>query len=62
MMIGYQLVSGVELDKVESWANDLSHVSADDIQAIVRDYLIPSAQSYHAVTGHLLPEGTASQN
>jgi zinc protease len=55
MMIGYQLVSGIELDKVESWANDLSQVGADDIQAAVRDYLTPSSQSYHAVTGHLLP-------
>lgn len=62
MMIGYQLVSGIELDKVESWANDLSQVGVDDIQAAVRDYLIPSAQSYHAVTGHLLPERTPSQN
>ncbi len=55
MMIGYQLASGIELDKIESWADDLSHINADNVQDLVRDYLISSAGSYHAVTGHLLP-------
>jgi zinc protease len=58
MMIGYQLVSGLELDQIENWANDIESVTADDVRAVVQNYLVPSADKYHAVTGYLMPQDT----
>lgn len=55
MMIGYQLASGLTLDQVEGWTTALEGVTPDQVQAAVRDYLLPSADRYHAVTGYLLP-------
>ncbi len=55
MMLGYQLISGVSLDQAETWVNDLANVSASDVQNVVANYLISTADNYHAVTGHLVP-------
>jgi zinc protease len=56
MMVGYQMVSGLPLERVESWARDLEKVEPTDIQEAVQTYLLPSSPKYHAVTGHLVPE------
>ena len=56
MMIGYQVVSGLPLEKVELWARDLEELSAADIQDVITSYLLPNSANYHAVTGHLVPE------
>ncbi len=56
MMIGYQLAAGIPLEKIESWPRDLESISAADIQQVVKDYLLPSSDEYHAIVGHLLPE------
>ena len=56
MMLGYQLISGLELDKIEGWANELEQVTVQDVQDVVNDYLVSDASNYHAVTGHLLPK------
>ena len=56
MMIGYQLVSGLSLDRIENWTQDLEGVTAQDIQAAVANYLFPEAPDYSAVTGRLVPE------
>jgi zinc protease len=56
MMIGYQIATGMSLDQIESWATDLEKVTPDDIQRVVKDYLIPSSAHYHAVKGYLVPE------
>jgi len=61
MMIGYQLVSGLTLDQIEEWANDIEHVTAMDVQNVVRDYLTSQSDKYHAVTGHLLPKANAKE-
>jgi predicted Zn-dependent peptidase len=52
------LVSGLELDQIENWANDIESVTADDVRAVVQNYLVPSADKYHAVTGYLMPQDT----
>ena len=55
MMLGYQLVNGLSLDKAETWIYDLDNITADHAQKLVADYLSPDGANTHAVTGHLLP-------
>ena len=55
MMLGYQLAAGMSLDQIERWATDLEQVTSADIQRVVSEYLLPSSDKYHAVTGFLVP-------
>jgi zinc protease len=56
MMVGYQLVSGLSLDKIERWTKDLENITSADIQNALSTYLLPEADNYRAVTGYLVPK------
>lgn len=56
MMLGYQIATGMSLEQIESWANDLDHVTSKDIERVIAKYLIPDSDAYHAVTGLLVPQ------
>lgn len=56
IMIGYQLTSGVGMEKVETWVHDLEDITAEQVKQAVQTYLLPSSEDAHYVTGLLLPE------
>ena len=61
MMIGYQVISGLDLDQVENWANALAQVSVDQVKALVKKYLLATSPENSSVTGYLLPKNTVQQ-
>jgi zinc protease len=56
MMLGYQIASGLTLNQAETMTQDLERVTPNDIQNVIRKYLLPDSDHYHAVTGKLLPK------
>jgi len=56
MMLGYQLSTGMSLDQAETWIHDLNSVTPQDVQNVVRDYLMPNSEDMHSVTGYLIPK------
>lgn len=55
MVIGYSLVTGSSLDDVEYWPQNISKVTAAQIQGVAKKYLLPTSESARYVNGYLTP-------
>lgn len=55
MVIGYGLVTGSSLNDIENWPEDISKVTAAQIQNAAAKYLAPESEDSRYVNGILLP-------
>lgn len=59
MVIGYSLITGSTLDDVENWPENISKVTAEQIQTVAQKYLDPNSADAHYVDGYLTPAKAA---
>lgn len=56
MIVGYALTTGLTLDQVESWADDIAKVTLEDVQHVAKTYLDPAHPWIRpAVHGYMMP-------
>jgi zinc protease len=53
-IVGAALASGVSLDDIEYWVSDIDTVTAAQIQAVAKKYLLAAEQDQNYVTGYII--------